>query len=87
MVLNLSKHIKFCGTETHPAAEKESIGLLAFACGYGEQSRPTLSWQRFLLAIYKVQLDRRVLYLLPGLAKKLANPGTLHYRSGQAQGN
>jgi hypothetical protein len=38
----LSQLIKFCGTGTDPAAETKSIGLLAFACGYGEQSRPTL---------------------------------------------
>ena len=32
---------------TNPAAETKSIGLLAFACGYGEQSRPTRSWKGF----------------------------------------
>jgi hypothetical protein len=31
MVLNLSQLIKSCSTETHPAAETESIGLLAYA--------------------------------------------------------
>jgi hypothetical protein len=31
MVLNLSQLIKSCGTETHPAAETESIGLSADA--------------------------------------------------------
>jgi hypothetical protein len=31
MVLNLSQLIKFCGTETHPAAETETIGLPADA--------------------------------------------------------
>jgi hypothetical protein len=31
MVLNLSQLIKSCGTETHPAAETQSIGLPAYA--------------------------------------------------------
>jgi hypothetical protein len=31
MVLNFSQLIKFCGTETDPAAETESIGLPAYA--------------------------------------------------------
>jgi hypothetical protein len=31
MVFNLSKLIKFSGTETHPAAETQSIGLPAYA--------------------------------------------------------
>jgi hypothetical protein len=31
MVFNLSQLIKFCGTETHPAAETPSIGLPAYA--------------------------------------------------------
>jgi len=70
MILNLSQLIKSCGTETYPAAKTQLIGLLAFACCYGEQSRPTLSWQRFLLTIYKVHLDRRVPYHLSGLIRK-----------------
>ena len=31
MVLNFSQLIKFCGTETHPAAKTQSIGLPAYA--------------------------------------------------------
>jgi hypothetical protein len=52
-----SQLIKFCGTGTNPAAETKSIGLLAFACGYGEQSRPTLppaGGPCFLLATWTV---------------------------------
>jgi hypothetical protein len=86
MRVNINPLIKFCYTRTVPAAKTESIGLLAFAYSYGEQSRPTLSWQRFLLTIYKVHLDRRVPYRLPGLVKNSPTLTLMTYRSsGQAR--
>ena len=41
MRFNSFRLIKFYCIWTVPATETKSIGLLAFACGYGEQSKPT----------------------------------------------
>jgi len=45
-----------------------------------------LSWQRFLLAIYKVHLDRRVPYFLPGLKRKRVSSGQENFHPSTGTG-
>jgi hypothetical protein len=61
---NFNPFIKSSCTRTVPSTGIESMGC-----------RPTLCWQRFLLIIYKVHLDKRVPYRLPGLIRNIVLSG------------
>jgi len=70
--------IKYCGTRPDsyrdvPAAETKSIGLLAFACGYGEQSRPTRWCLVFCSPSGLLHLDKTICVHLSGFVPVKTN--------------